>query len=114
MNWLDDNLAIGGFFDDNIASLEKEEVDVVVDVRPLFINGAVDAERLMATVQELVKLADSQRILVRCTFGIDRGPFVGMVYLSMRYGLSCEEAYGIVKEKRPQTREHWEWVNSLF
>ena len=111
MNWLDDRLAIGGMFESGIL---REDIDVVVDVRPLFHNGEVDAVNLLATVEELVDLSDTKRIYVHCTLGRDRGPFVGMVYLSMKYGLSYEEAYELVREKRPQAREHWEWVNSLF
>jgi hypothetical protein len=50
------------------------------------------------------------KVLVHCTAGIDRSPFVVAAYL-VRYNLmSLGEAYGLIKKVRPFVCEHHEWV----
>jgi protein-tyrosine phosphatase len=53
------------------------------------------------------------KVLVHCTEGIDRTPFVAMVYVSKKYDMPYEDAYKLVKEKRPGTIYHWDWVEML-
>ena len=36
-----------------------------------------------------------------------------MAYVSKKYGLSYRDAYALVKEKRPRTVFHWDWVEIL-
>ena len=49
-------------------------------------------------------------MLVHCLEGIDRTPFIVMLYVAEKYGMNYKDAYHFVKDRRPQTRFHWHWV----
>jgi protein-tyrosine phosphatase len=111
VNWIDDSLAVGGWGDLRRSNLYG--VDVVADIRPLFYTYGVKVDEIFEAVDELIYTTQDQRVLIRCFSGKDRAPFVAMVYVSKKYGMSYEEAYEFVHEKRPQTVYHWEWVEAL-
>ena len=60
------------------------------------------------------------KILVHCTAGIDRSPFVVAYWLSDKidwaldidtsFDFNIRKAYSLIKEKRPQIIEHYEWI----
>jgi protein-tyrosine phosphatase len=49
------------------------------------------------------------KILIHCTGGIDRAPFVVASYLVKVYGLDLADAYRQIKKVRPGVCEHPEW-----
>ena len=53
----------------------------------------------------------AKKILVRCGAGIDRSPTVVYLYLSrMR---ESKQAYELIKNKRPQSNIHLEWLRTI-
>jgi protein-tyrosine phosphatase len=120
MNWIDEFVAVGGwkdvFFVDD---LKEADIDLIIDARTLFypIYGSEKTplvNKVMKAGDMLVALTELEaKVLVRCHEGIDRTPFVAMVYVSKKYNKSYKDAYAFVKKKRPQTVFHWEWVKLL-
>jgi hypothetical protein len=120
MNWIDQYVAVGGwksvFFIDN---LKKEDIDLIIDARTLFDLPHGNPKKPI--VKKILKAGDmlealthfNAKVLIHCTEGIDRTPFVAMVYVSKKYDMSYKEAYELVKEKRPETIFHWDWVEML-
>jgi protein-tyrosine phosphatase len=111
MNWIDECVAVGGWKD---AFLRHDGIDVI-DIRKLFY-GTVEplVDEVQMAVDQMVALTNqNRRMLIRCREGKDRAPFIAMVYLSRRYGIPYEEAYELVKQRRPQTVFHWDWVDML-
>ncbi len=53
------------------------------------------------------------KVLVHCLMGIDRTPFVAMVYVSKKYYIPYKEAYELVKKRNTRTVFHWDWVEML-
>ena len=121
MEWVDKHVAVGSYRDaDGAKALREEGVDLIVDARCLFddtrgrkhrtprlddINFSVDL--ILANV-----LKDA-KVLIRCHHGRDRAPFVAMVYLSRKNGIPYRQAYALIKEGRPRTVFHWDWVEAL-
>ncbi len=111
MDWIDEYVAVGGWRD---IFLRNHGI-YVVDIRALFY-GMVEplVDEVHMAVDRIVALSNqNRRILVRCLEGRDRAPFIAMVYVSRRYGLPYEKAYELVKQRRPRTVFHWDWVDML-
>lgn len=53
-------------------------------------------------------LEHGKKVLVHCDAGIDRSPFIAAVVLEAR-GEEFPDAYAIVRNRHPQTMEHFEW-----
>jgi len=121
MNWIDDNVAVGNWMDAfRVGALRREGIDLIIDARTLFhrnwrnFHHYPDVKRVRRAGNMLVSLAElDAKVLVRCRHGRDRTPFLAMLYVSKRYNKTVKEAYEMVKEKRPQTVLHWEWVEML-
>jgi protein-tyrosine phosphatase len=106
-----------------VEELRKENIDFVVDARTSFSEDGCDdgfpykpdIERIMRTVKLLMAVSDmGARILVHCVLGMDRTPFVAMVYVDLKYyNKNWKKAYRCVKKRRPQTVYHWKWVALL-
>jgi len=93
----------------------------VVDIRGI---GSIKIQLKTATFMLDLLTKKYKRILVHCTAGIDRAPFVVALYLTqldadlrkatkldtsdLKFWL--EKAYDFIKEKRPQIMRHLEWV----
>jgi len=52
-------------------------------------------------------------VLLHCRAGIDRAPFLAALYLHHHLNISIQEAYTIIKKKRPCVIEHYEWLAAL-
>lgn len=114
IDWIDDNLAIGGWMEAlNEAYLVREGIDIVYDVRPLFYDGWPKVDALLDEVDKIRYLSLDHTILLRCMSGKDRAPFVATVYMHLKYGMSWEDAYDYVKSRRAKTVFHWDWVDAL-
>jgi protein-tyrosine phosphatase len=120
MNWIDDFVAVSGWEDAMfINDLKEEDIDLIIDARTLFdgasgINVMPIVGKIMRAGDMLVALTEfNAKVLVHCFAGIDRTPFVAMVYVSKKYDLPFKDAYEFVKKKNPSTVFHWDWVDIL-
>jgi hypothetical protein len=130
MDFIDDFVALGSWLDaEAVAELKEERVDLVVDARTLFrrkethrgIGGLFAPLEYEPIVDKVLRMGDlllaisnhNARMLVHCVWGMDRTPFVSMVYYAKRYSLSYELAYQAIAAKHPQTKYHWDWVKML-
>jgi protein-tyrosine phosphatase len=110
LNWIDQWVGIGNLIDANLVDeLRDQDVDFIMDVRTLFdatspgllhhhhpvMRKILKAASLLVTLSEL-----DAKVMIHCLEGIDRTPFVAMVYVSQKYGMSYEDAYKRVAEKR--------------
>ena len=115
MDWLDENVAIGGWLDAlRFNLLERERVDVLIDVRPLYdrrpnvLGRKPKVEALLRFADSLVDISRRNvRVMIRCREGKDRTPLVAAAYLSKRQGMTLREAYEPVRSRHPRTRFHW-------
>jgi hypothetical protein len=122
LNWIDESVAIGSFIEaNNVNLLRKENIDLVIDVRTAFNSNAFfeflfrkqilnneKAKKISVLLNALFSL--KAKVLVHCLQGVDRTPFIVMLYVAQKYNMSYKDAYYFVKQKRPQTRFHWHWV----
>jgi len=119
MEWINDNVAVGGRLDALLVGrLRANSIDLMIDARVFFDKDYGDKkpllDKMMRAVDALILLTERQeKVLVRCNRGRDRSPFMVMIYISKKYGKSYREAYELVKEKRPRTVYHWDWVEML-
>ena len=123
MNWIDNYIGVGNIIDANdVDDLREKGVDFIVDARTLFKTvkvGFLDEQspvpdKIIKAAKLLVALSDlDAKILIHCLVGINRTPFLAMVYVSKKYKMSYQEAYKFVAEKTPNTRFHWDWVEQL-
>jgi len=148
ISWITENVAIGEFLDINQELLEKEKIDCILNLRLsvstredvvrqvlgiAYYHVSVGREQGLEPIKIELKVASYMlgllaekynRILVHCTAGMDRSPFVVALYLTrlnadvsratkldttdLKFWL--DKAYNFIKEKRPQIIKHMEWV----
>ncbi len=121
MDWIDDTVAIGSWVDAHcVRILRRERIDLIIDSRTLFARGSrslrnvPDIALVRRTAELMISLSNQKaKVLVYCRHGKDRSPFLAMVYLSKKGGVSRDEAYQIIRGKRPRTVYHPEWVKML-
>ena len=121
MDWIDDTVAVGDWIDGFFAQRRRHEgIDIIIDSRNLFTQNIIPHRRsplvdlLMRAQDLLVDIAPLEpKVLIYCNQGRDRSPFVAMLYVSKRYGMSYQEAYELVKSKRKESVFHWDWVRSV-
>jgi dual specificity MAP kinase phosphatase len=78
------------------------------------MNATPIVRKVMKAGDMLVALTQfDAKILIHCLLGIDRTPFLAMVYVSKKYDMSYKDAYEFVKKKNPHTVFHWDWVEML-
>jgi len=148
ISWITENVAIGKYTDAcNRENLIREKIDCIVNLRMeaslgeeilarqiniayFHLPTGSDEEHVKrelhcacACLAELI-VGKYERILVHCTAGIDRAPFVVALYLTrldaelgkasgldktdLKFWLA--KAYDFIQEKRPQIRKHMEWI----
>ncbi|MGZ4851333.1 MAG: dual specificity protein phosphatase family protein [Candidatus Bathyarchaeia archaeon] len=118
MNWVDDCVAIGNLVDaNNVDMLRKENIDLIIDVRTAFdfdfseMSYTLICDRGEKITILLTALSNLKaKVLIHCLEGIDRTPFVVMLCIAQKHNMTYKDAYDLVKQKRPNTRFHWEWV----
>jgi ribosomal protein S24E len=120
MDWIDETIAIGSWFDAHcVRILRKEKIDLIIDSRALFtkptnFRNEPSSERVIRAAETMVELSKLKvKVLVFCRHGKDRSPFLAMIYYSKKYGMSIDEAYQLIRSKRPRTVYHPEWVEML-
>jgi predicted protein tyrosine phosphatase len=112
LNWVDDCVAIGNLVDaNNVDLLRKENIELIIDVRTAF---DFDFSKMRYTpIYDRALSNLKAKVLVHCLEGIDRTPFIVMLYIAQKCNMTYKDAYDLVKQKRPETRFHMEWVEGL-
>jgi len=147
ITWITEKVAIGEYTDAcNREALLEAEIDCILNLRTEdavgeFIlcqqNNIMYFQICVGTDEKHIKrelwsaftmlnlLAEKyKKVLIHCTAGLDRAPFVVALYLAnmelehqgdypmprtdLKYWMI--KAYKFIKGKRPQIREHVEWV----
>jgi protein-tyrosine phosphatase len=94
----------------------KKDVDLILDARLCFTHYPIVpiAEKIITHANFLRVLSENgARTLIHCVWGVDRTPFLAMVYYAGKYGVPYRDAYELVKSKRPATVYHPDWIAVL-
>ena len=66
-------------------------------------------EKIVNLIDDALK--QNKKVVVFCIGGVDRSPFAVMWYLVTKRGMTPQEAYNFIKQKRPIIKEHYEWLS---
>ncbi len=117
MDWIDNNIAIGSLLDaEEVVTLMKKDVDLILDARLCFSHYPIMpiVENIITHASLLRVLSENgARTLIHCVWGVDRTPFLAMVYYAQKSRLPYRDAYEFVKSKHPATVYHWDWIDFL-
>ena len=123
ISWVDDRVAIGDIADvTQREALRKAGIDVIIDVRLHFAEYTPKGEMLsdmnpLESIWDFANLilhiSETEKVLIHCHGGIDRSPFVAMLYYKLKHGCDFEEAYNHIQKIRPQCIVHHEWVKMV-
>lgn len=75
---------------------------------PFLAEGALTMERTAALIDDA--LGRGLRVLVHCEEGCERAPLVVAWYLRARRGMTLDEAYALLKSKRPIVKDRRRWL----
>ena len=117
MDWIDNSVAVGSILDaEEVVTLLKKDVDLILDARLCFTHYPVMpiAENIITHANLLRVLSENNaRTLIHCVWGVDRTPFLAMVYYAQKTGLPYHDAYEFVKSKHSATVYHRDWIDIL-
>jgi hypothetical protein len=121
MDWIDETVAIGNWYDGFSARRRRHEgIELIIDSRVLFTKSTFPSRRVpmvdglvKARDQILVLLPFKPKVLIFCSRGRDRSAFLSMMYVRKRYGLDFQEAYELVRSKHRQAAFHRDWAAML-
>ena len=117
MDWIDTSISVGSLLDaEEVVTLLRKDVDLIIDARMCFTHPPWQpiVDKVLTSANLLRVLSDhGARTLIHCVWGVDRTPFLAMVYYTHKNGLSYQSAYEYVKLKHPSTVFHWDWVKLL-
>ena len=117
MDWIDSNVAVGSLLDaEEVVTLLRKDVDLIIDARLCFTHSPIQpvVGNVITSANLLRVLSEhGARTLIHCVWGLDRTPFLAMVYSARKNGWSYQRAYEYVKLKHSNTVFHWDWVNLL-
>jgi protein-tyrosine phosphatase len=121
MDWIDDNVAVGNWFDGFSAQRRRRNgIELIIDSRLLFTKSIFPFRRIPIKanltkardqIQELLPL--DSKVLIFCNRGRDRSAFLAMMYVMRRYEVDQKEAFRMVKSKRRQAAFHSDWAGML-
>jgi protein-tyrosine phosphatase len=75
---------------------------------PFLADGVASLERTAALIDE--QLALGNRVLVHCEEGCERAPLVIAWFLKTRRGNTLDEAYALLKSRRPMVEDRRRWL----
>ncbi len=117
MDWIDNNVAVGSILDaEEVVTLMKKDVDLILDARLCFTHFPITpVTESVITHANLLRILSENgaRTLIHCVWGVDRTPFLAMVYYAVKNGIPYRDAYGFVKSKHPAAVYHWDWIDFL-
>jgi hypothetical protein len=117
VDWIDSFVAVGSLLDaEKVVILHRKDVDLIIDARLCFSHFPTQpiVEKVMTSANLLCVLSEQgARTLIHCVWGVDRTPFLAMVYCARKNGWSYQRAYEYVNSKHPGTIFHWDWSGLL-
>lgn len=75
---------------------------------PFLAGGIVTMDSTAALIDDA--LGSGTRVLVHCEEGCERAPLVVAWYLKTRRGMTLDEAYALLKSKRPIIKDRRRWL----
>lgn len=75
---------------------------------PFLADGLDSLERTAALIDD--ELALGHRMLVHCEEGCERAPLVVAWFLKTRRGMTLDEAYDLLKSRRPIVEDRRRWL----
>ena len=77
---------------------------------PILADGIASMDETAALIDEL--LAGGNRVLVHCEEGCERAPLVVAYYLKLRRAMTLDEAYALLKRRRPIVQDRRRWLGT--
>lgn len=78
---------------------------------PFLVDGRARLDTTAAVID--AALALNLRVLVHCEEGSERAPLMVAWYLVARRGMSLDEAYNLLRARRPIVRDRRKWLRNL-
>ena len=75
---------------------------------PFLADGLDSLERTAAVIDD--ELALGHRVLVHCEEGCERAPLVVAWFLRTRRGMTLDEAYALLRSRRPMVQDRRRWL----
>lgn len=75
---------------------------------PFLADGLDSLERTAALIDD--ELALGHRVLVHCEEGCERAPLVVAWFLKTRRGMTLDEAYALLRSRRPIVEDRRRWL----
>ena len=75
---------------------------------PFLANGRATLDSTAALID--AALERNQRVLVHCEEGCERAPLVVAWFLKTRRGMTLDEAYTLMKSRRPIVQDRRRWL----
>jgi protein-tyrosine phosphatase len=75
---------------------------------PFLAEGVVTLDQTAALIDD--ELAQGHRVLVHCEEGCERAPLVVAWFLKNRRGMTLDEAYALLKRRRPIVVDRRRWL----
>lgn len=75
---------------------------------PFLAEGVVTLDKTAALIDD--ELARDHRVLVHCEEGCERAPLVVAWFLKTRRGMTLDQAYALLKSRRPIIEDRRRWL----
>ena len=75
---------------------------------PFMANGRATLDSTAAVID--AALERNQRVLLHCEEGCERAPLVVAWFLKTRRGMTLDEAYALMKSRRPIVQDRRRWL----
>lgn len=75
---------------------------------PFLAEGLLTLEKTAVLIDE--ELAQGRRVLVHCEEGCERAPLVVAWFLKTKRGKTLDEAYALLKSRRPIVEDRRRWL----
>lgn len=116
MNRILPHLYLGDTTDAIRFSFPNEPIQGTLDLTGWDVEGEIRHSTFL-TIEQAISIIEEYQsnyrpLLVFCHAGMDRSPFIVACYIAKHYGGTPEEAYAIVKQERPQTIIHDDWMRA--
>jgi len=111
ISWITSQLAIADLTD--MLHHAYDTVTVIVDARSYF--GYLNRDDELGNIRDAVSLITrnirelERKVIVFCDAGMDRSPFIVAKTLCELEHIDLNDAYTLIKKKRPCVQEHYEW-----